>query len=299
MSTSVVRKATAQTTGRSLRPTRRAPPIRKPLNHTPTGLPIPHVKIVVRDSHPNRLASHYYTTLQDDLLYLTYRHESGPRPAPRNIRLTYDPEDPYTKLRNNPPVGGSQFGRKPAPPTTADNVVRLERIQLHSMIKEALVSRQNLLGPIMAFRALSGETERGGGQHAVDGVQIVRGVKTVGGWVRPGLPVGVKVDLKGPNMWEFLGSLTEFVLPRLREFHGIVMPPASHSMRTPSGVSGVVSFGLPPEAMGLFPQIEVNLDSDPKSYGMHIHFITNATGEGAQNKARQLLSGFQIPFARK
>ena len=51
--------------------------------------------------------------------------------------------------------------------------------------------------------------------------------------------------------------------------------------------------------MGLFPQIEVNLDSYPKSYGMHIHFITNATGEGAQNKARQLLSGFQIPFARK
>ena len=50
------------------------------------------------------------------------------------------------------------------------------------------------------------------------------------------------------------------------------------AMRTPSGVSGVVSFGLPPEAMGLFPQIEVNLDSYPKSYGMHIHFITNATG---------------------
>ncbi|THH07588.1 hypothetical protein EW146_g9268, partial [Bondarzewia mesenterica] len=239
------------------------------------GLPVPHVNIILRDTHPTRLGDHYYTTLQDDLLYMTYKHESEARPPPRQIRLTFDPEDPYTKLRYNPPVGGSQLGRKLAPPTT------------------------NLLGPIMLFRALSGETERGGGRHAVEGVQIVNGIKTVGGWTRPGLPLGVKVEMKGPKMYEFLGTLTEFVLPRLREFPGIIMPAASQTMHSPSGVSGVVSFGLPPEAMGHFPQIEVNLDAYPKTYGMHIHFITNATGEGAQNKARKLLSGFQIPFTRK
>ncbi|KAI9436663.1 hypothetical protein H4582DRAFT_2112057 [Lactarius indigo] len=194
---------------------------------------------------------------------MTYKHESGPRPPPRNIRLMYDPEDPYVKLRSNPPVGGSQLGRKLAPPTTVENVVRLERIQLHTMAKDALVSRQNLLGPLMALRALTG-------------VQVVRGVKSVGGWVRPGLPLGAK-------MYEFLGTLTEFVLPRLREFPGLLLPPASANLQTPAGVAGVVSFGLPPEAMGFFPQIEVNLDA----------------GGGAQERARQLLSGFQIPFARR
>jgi large subunit ribosomal protein L5 len=51
--------------------------------------------------------------------------------------------------------------------------------------------------------------------------------------------------------------------------------------------------------MGFFPQIEVNLDAYPKTYGMHIHFITNAKGVGAQERARQLLSGFQIPFVRR
>ncbi|TFY74570.1 hypothetical protein EWM64_g9444 [Hericium alpestre] len=100
-------------------------------------------------------------------------------------------------------------------------------------------------------------------------------------------------------MYEFLGTLTEFVLPRMREFPGMLMPAGSANMNTPSGVSGVVSFGLSPDAMGLFPQIEVNLDSYPKAYGFHIHFITNATGTGAQNRARQLLSGFQIPFTRR
>jgi large subunit ribosomal protein L5 len=114
-----------------------------------------------------------------------------------------------------------------------------------------------------------------------------------------GVPVGVKVDLKGPKMYDFLGSLVEFVLPRLREFNGIVMPPASSTLKSPSAVSGVVSFGLPPEAFGFFPQLEVNLDSYPKEYGMHIHFVTNAEGFGAQNRARALLSAFQVPFVRK
>ncbi|EPQ54793.1 ribosomal protein L5, partial [Gloeophyllum trabeum ATCC 11539] len=243
-----------------------------------------------------RMMDHYYNTLRDDLMYMTYLHEPGPRKPPRQIRLKYDPEDPYTKNRVNPPVGGSQVGRKPAPPTSWDNVVQLERIQIHTMVKEALSSRVNLLGPIMMLRALSGETQYGGGRHTSEGVQVVRGVKTVGGWIRPGLPVGAKVDLKGPKMYDFLGTLTEFVLPRLREFPGFVMPAPSAQHFTPSSVSGVISVGLPPEAMGLFPQIEVNLDAYPGTYGMHIHFITNAEGQGAQNKARALLSGLQVPF---
>ncbi|KAA1473846.1 ribosomal protein L5 [Dentipellis sp. KUC8613] len=294
----VARKATAGPT-RSLRATRRPPKIRKHLRKGEDGLPIPHVNLTVRDTHLVRFGEHYHNTLQDDLLYMTYKHESGPRPEPRKIRLTYDPEDPYTKLRRNPPVGGSRLGSKLAPPSTPENVVRLERISLHMMAKDAIASKQNLLGPIMAFRALSGETQRGGGRHLSEGVQIVKGIKTVGGWTRPGLPLGVKVDLKGPKMWDFLGTLTEFVLPRLREFPGVLLPAGSSNMNTPAGVSGVVSFGLPPEAMGFFPQIEVNLDAYPKPYGFHIHFVTNATGTGAQNRARQLLSGLQIPFTRR
>ena len=168
------------------------------------------------------------------------------------------------------------------------------------MVREAIPNRSNLVGAIAAFRALSGENEGGGGRDSSEGVQITHGRKTAHKWrIRPGVPVGVKVDLKGPKMYEFLGTLTEFVLPRLREFPGIILPPSSQSMATPAGVSGVVSFGLPPEAMGLFPQIEVNMDIYPKSYGMHVHFVTNAEGTGAQNRARALISGFQIPMSRK
>jgi large subunit ribosomal protein L5 len=232
-------------------------------------------------------------------MYLSYLHESGTRPPPREVRLRFDPNDPYSKNRVNTPVGGDRLGKKPAPSSSTENVVKLERIVLHTMLKDAITNRSVLLNAIASFRAISGETNQGGGRHSSAGVQIVKGKKSVSGWVRPGLPLGVKVELKGPQMYNFIATLSEFVLPRLREFPGIVLPPSSSNMQTPSGVAGVVSFGLPPEALGLFPQIEVNLEAYPKVHGMHIHFITNAEGQGAQNKARALVSGFQIPFSRK
>ena len=132
----------------------------------------------------------------------------------------------------------------------------------------------------------------------MEGIEIVKGRKSVGGWIRVGIPVGVKVNLKGPKMYDFMGTLVDFVLPRLREYNGFVLPRPSANLEKPHAASGVFSFGLSPEAMQLFPQIEVNIDAYPRPFGMHIHFITNAKGTGAQNRVMKLLSGFQIPFVR-
>lgn len=279
----------------------RIPPPRKHLRiNRQTGLPTPQTSVTTHEFSSSRLGQHYATTLADDLMYMSYIHpgKAGVRP-PRQIRLTFDPTNPYSKYRHNPPVGGSQVGRKPAPIVSPENVVRLEKISIHTMVKESITNRSQLLPALMALRALTGETQKGGGHHAVEGIQIARGKKSVGGWIRPGIPVGVKVDLRGAAMYEFLGTLVEFVLPRLRDFNGVILPPASSSTSSPSAVSGVVSFGLPPLALGFFPQIDVNVDSYPKLPGIHIHFVTNATGVGAQDKARALVSGFQVPFLRR
>ncbi len=274
-------------------------PLTRPLRKDRNRLPIPHVHIVVRDTHQCRLLEHYHTTLRDNLMYMSYVHEPHGRKPMRPIRPKFDPEDPYVKHRFNPPIGPPAWVRTPMPPVTPENIVQLECIQLHMMVKESIASKSNLLGPIMAFRAISGESERAGGRHTVEGVKIVKGKKAIGGWVKKGLATGVKVDIRGPKMYDFLGTLVNFVFPRLREFDGIPMPNASVSLETPSASSGVVSFGLGPESFSMFPQIEVNQDRYPKTYGMHIHLITNAQGVGAQNRARQLLSGFQVPFSRR
>ncbi|TRM62149.1 ribosomal protein L5 domain-containing protein [Schizophyllum amplum] len=244
--------------------------------HPQTRLPIPHVKqLLVREWHQDRMLDHYHTTLQEDLMYMSYFHEPLPRPPPRAIRTRFDPDDPYVKYRANPPVAHA--------PSAPENVIRLEKISLQIFTKEAITNRSNLLGPIMALRALSGETERGGGYRTSEGVQIIRGKKSVGGWIRKGIPCGARVDMRGQEMYSFLSTLTEFVLPRMREFGGIKLPTAM--------TSGA--------AFGYFPQLEVNLDAYPKPYGMHIHFVTSAQGVGASNLARSLMSGLQIPFSRR
>ncbi|KAJ6451577.1 60s ribosomal protein l7 [Mycena sanguinolenta] len=289
-----------QRIARSLTRFGRPPAPTRPLKRNwRTRLPIPHTPVVGREMSSCRLEEHYHATLADNAMYMTYIHESGPRAPPRDIRLKYDPANPYARFRRNPQVGGDKMGTKPPPVDEPGNVVRLEKVVLHSFQKQAIGSRASLLGLVMAMRVLSGETDKGAGRHGVSGVQLVHGKKSVGGWIRPGIPVGVKVELRGAPMYDFIAQLTEFVLPRLKDFGGVVLPPAGASTRSPSAVGGVVSMGLPPAAMQYFPQIEVNVDAYPKMYGMHIHFVTNATGTGAENRARALVSGLQVPFTRR
>ncbi|KAG8938695.1 hypothetical protein FRC00_014557 [Tulasnella sp. 408] len=247
-------------------------------------------------SEPRTLA-HYHNTLSEDLLYLTYRH--GVTFSPQK-RPEHDPENPYTRHRPAPQPKGGKGLRPAAPPTDAANVVKLEKIVLHTHVKEAQTNRQAILSAMALFRQLSGELEKQGGQESSSGVVVCRARKQSSSFrITKNLPIAVKVELRGEKMYEFINSLAEFVLPRMRDFAGIVMPPPSASMNTPSAMSGVVAFGLPPSAMSLFPQVEVNFDSYPRSHGFHIEFITNARGKDAQNKARALVSGFRIPLVRK
>jgi large subunit ribosomal protein L5 len=176
----------------------------------------------------------------------------------------------------------------------------LESIIIHTMVKEAIGNKPALLTAIMALRAISGETELGGGRAGSSGVQVLASKSGAAAFkLRAGMPVAVKVELKGDAMYTFIQCLVDFVLPRIRDFPGFPLSPPSASKQSPSATGGVVSMGLPASAMALFPQIEVNLDAYPRTHGFHMQFLTSAKGKGAQDKARALLSGFRIPFARR
>lgn len=100
-------------------------------------------------------------------------------------------------------------------------------------------------------------------------------------------------------MHDFLQNLSELVMPRLKDWNGVPLPPPSKGEHLqPSYHSGALTFGLPPQAMGLFPQVEVNLDAYPRQHGLHINVVSNAKGAGAQDKVRSLLSGYKIPFGQ-
>ena len=132
-------------------------------------------------------------------------------------------------------------------------------------------------------------------------MQVLRAKKGVASFkLRPGMPIGAQAVLYGDAAYEFIDVLTTFVLPRLRGFAGLPLPPASQPLLSPAAVSGVVSFGMGPEAMPLFPQVEVNLDQYPgRRYGFQIDCVTNQRGRRATERARTLLSGLGLPFVRR
>ena len=255
-------------------------------------------EIHVGPTHRSRYHEHYDQTLATDLMYMSYNHRTSQRaPVPPP---TSEPKTPYELNRPQPPPRGNRPLRPSAKLVAPESVPKLESIILHTMVKEAIGNKQSLLSAIMALRAISGESKNGGGRQGSSGVQVVTSKQGAAAFkLRAGMPVAAKVELKGDAMYDFLQSLVDFVLPRIREFPGVALPPPSASRSSPSALGGVVSFGLPANAMALFPQIEANLDAYPRLHGFHMHFKTNARGDRAQEQARALLSGFRVPFYRK
>ncbi|KAK8861545.1 hypothetical protein IAR55_002367 [Kwoniella newhampshirensis] len=256
-------------------------------------------RIHLGPTHTSRYSQHYNTTLASDLMYMTYSHRLSQRPAkpaPVEPSLT-----PYEANRPRPPImRGNRALRTKTTQITSDSVPKLESVIIHTMVKEAIGNKSALLSAIAAFRAISGETPNGGGRSGSSGVEVIVAKKSAAAWkLRAGMPVSVKVELKGEAMYDFIQSLVDFVLPRLRDFPGIPLPPASTPKNSPASLTGVVSFGFGPTAMSFFPQIESNTDAYPKLHGFHVYFKTNLRGENAHEHARALVSGFRIPFHRR
>jgi large subunit ribosomal protein L5 len=255
---------------------------------------------------PHRYADHYHRVLAPDLLYLTYDHSPAPSslvsPTQRKAdQIHWDPTNPYTKNRPAKKPKGNQALTPATRIIKPDNVVRLEEIVLNTFVKEATANKNQLLTAIAGFQAMTGEPIPGyasdGSKNSTSGIQIARTTRASASFkVRAGMVCGVKVSLKGEAMWSFLETLVDLVLPRMKDWNGVRLPPPSVNKRSPSSTGGVVSFGLSPAAMGLFPGVEVNLEQYPRLHGFNIQFITNAKGLGAQDQARALLSGFRVPL---
>jgi len=252
----------------------------------------------------SRYEEHYKTTLAPDLLYMTYNHAhtQNPPSAPRLPEWKDGASNPYTLSRPRPKT---RSGVQPSPkPTTDRNLVRLEAIILSLHVKDA-AAHKNALIPALAFlSAISGHHAEGFqlshlGQLNPAGVEVTKTrSKSASFKIRAGQPCGAKVAIKNKDaMYTFLQTLVEFVFPRLKEWNGIPLPPSNRNTDDlPSSKSGALSFGLPREAMALFPQVEIQLDAYSKQHGFHVHCITNAKGQGAQDQARALLSGLRLPF---
>jgi large subunit ribosomal protein L5 len=101
--------------------------------------------------------------------------------------------------------------------------------------------------------------------------------------LRVGMPIGLKVTLRGERMWHFLEKLMTVALPRIRDFQGI--PDRSFDGR------GNFSLGLKEQLV--FP--EIDYDKIDRLRGMEITIVTTAKTD---EEARALLRALGMPFRR-
>ncbi|MBQ9639185.1 MAG: 50S ribosomal protein L5 [Bacteroidales bacterium] len=102
--------------------------------------------------------------------------------------------------------------------------------------------------------------------------------------LRRGMPIGVRVTLRGDRMYEFLERLITASIPRIRDFRGI-------SDKGFDG-KGNYSFGISEQI--IFPEIDI--DKVDKIQGMDITFVTSARTD---KEALALLKQFGLPFSNQ
>ncbi|MCD7969973.1 MAG: 50S ribosomal protein L5 [Alistipes sp.] len=98
--------------------------------------------------------------------------------------------------------------------------------------------------------------------------------------LRKGMPIGVRVTLRGDKMYEFMQRLVAVALPRVRDFQGI---------NEKFDGRGNYTMGITEQI--IFPEIDI--DKISKIFGMEITFVTNTDSD---EEAYALLSEFGLPF---
>src|SRR6266545_1504035 len=111
---------------------------------------------------------------------------------------------------------------------------------------------------------------------------VTRAKKSIANFkLRENVPIGCKVTLRGPRMYEFLDRLVNVALPRVRDFKGV----------PPKGFDGRGNYALGLKEQVIFP--EITYDKVDKLRGMDVVMVTTA---GTDEEARALLTHLGVPF---
>ena len=152
-------------------------------------------------------------------------------------------------------------------------VPRLEKIVLNIGLGEAIQNAKALEAAERDLAAISG-------QHPI----TTRAKKSIASFrLRTGMPIGLKVTLRGERMYDFLDRLVNAVLPRIQEFQGL----------SKDAFDGRGNYTL-----GLKEQIiftEVDYDKIDKARGLEVSIVTTAKTD---EEGRHLLELLDMPFSK-
>ena len=120
------------------------------------------------------------------------------------------------------------------------------------------------------------------GQITGQKAQVRRARKSVANFkLRAGMPVGLRVTLRGDRMYEMLDRLISIALPRIRDFQGI----------SPKSFDGQGNYNLGVKEQIIFP--EIDYDKVDRLRGMDVAITTTAKTD---DEGRALLKLMGMPF---
>jgi large subunit ribosomal protein L5 len=150
-------------------------------------------------------------------------------------------------------------------------VPRLEKITLNMGVGDAKTEAKVLDSALDQLSTIAGQR-----------AQVRRARKSIASFkLREGMPVGVRVTLRGARMWEFLDRLISIALPRIRDFRGL----------SPGSFDGRGNFSVGIREQIIFP--EINYDDVDTIRGLDVAITTTARDN---REAEALLRGLGMPF---
>lgn len=154
---------------------------------------------------------------------------------------------------------------------TVMQVPRLLKISVNQGLGTAIADKKLIDAGVNEMSAITG-------QRAV----ATKSRKDISNFkLRRGMPIGVRVTLRGDKMYEFLDRLVSVAIPRIRDFRGI----------NEKGFDGRGNYTLGVTEQIIFP--EVLIDKVSKINGMDITFVTTAPTD---KECLALLKEFGLPF---
>lgn len=155
--------------------------------------------------------------------------------------------------------------------TSAMQIPKLEKIVINMGVGEGSKDSKFIEAAVKDLEIITGQKP-----------VVTKARKSIASFkLREGQPVGVKVTLRGENMYVFLEKLIKVALPRVRDFRGV--------SKTAFDGKGNYTLGIKEQL--IFP--EINYDDVVKVRGMDIVFVTTAK---SNEEARSLLKAFGMPF---
>jgi large subunit ribosomal protein L5 len=150
-------------------------------------------------------------------------------------------------------------------------VPRITKIVLNMGVGEAVADKKVLDNAVGDMTLIAGQKPI-----------VTKAKKSIAGFkIRDGYPIGCKVTLRGPRMYEFLDRLISVAIPRIRDFRGI----------SAKSFDGRGNFNMGVREQIIFPEVEY--DKIDVLRGLNVTITTTAKTD---KEARSLLSAFRFPF---